>query len=80
MCSLIVFFLSFFIDILPRSAAKVWFQKLADFIFATIVFPLTMVSVTITTVTITTVTSNILTTGSEQISISSCIASISAYF
>ena len=41
---------------MPRSAAKAWFQKLADFVFGTIVFPLTMVSVTITTVTITTIT------------------------
>ena len=38
------FFLGFFTDIMPRSRAKFWFQKLCDLVFTTVVFPFAIVS------------------------------------
>ena len=38
------FFLGFFTDIMPRSRAKIWFQKLCDLVFTTVIFPFAVVS------------------------------------
>lgn len=40
----IYFFLCFFTDIMPWSAAKLWFQKCCDFVFTTIALPMAIVS------------------------------------
>lgn len=41
---LMYFFIAFFTDVMPRSSVKVMFQKLVDFLFTSLVFPLAVVS------------------------------------
>lgn len=41
---LVYFFLAFFTDIMPISAAKKWFRSVTDFFYTTITWPFAFVS------------------------------------